>query len=1220
MSTTTMHRQLGITPRVAAETVATAAAVALLTWGIVRLHVRTEPAAVLYLCLVVLVSLRGNLVPALLAAVGGTVVWDHFFTSSSVGLIQRETRDVVALVALCVTAIVITRLMTALRTSEAHWRNAFENNPTMYFMVDPAGTVLSVNPFGAEQLGYAVDELVGQPVLSVVLEEDKAAAQAQVARCLSQIGQSLSWELRKVRRDGTMLWVRETARAVQRGRERPVVLIACEDVTERKLAQELLRDNEARLRRQASLLDLTHDAIFVRDLSSVIVYWNRGAEEMYGWSREEAMGQVTHDLLQTEFLEPLDRIVATVLRTGRWDGELSHTKRDGTRVVVASRWSVQRDEAGDPTGFLEINNDVSVRKRAEEELRRSEAFLTEAQRLSRTGSFGWNVSTGALYWSAETYRIFGVEPGTPPSIDLVLRRVHPEDRTDVQRTIEQAQREGRDFEHRYRLLMPDDSVRHLHVVARGVRDDTDRLEFVGAVMDITERERAAEALRRSESYLAEAQRLTHTGTFAIDPDTLQHTFTSEEMLRICGLDPAAGIPSQAVLMDLVHPDDRDRLFPSMRQAFRAGERFETEYRLQLHDGTLKHLNLIAHPVFAAAGALVEHVGTVVDVTERKRAEEERQANLWFLESLERVNRAIQGANDVEHLMRDALDVTRSIFDCDRLALLHPCDPDAPSYRISMAGTRPEWPIEHADDLADIPLGDEYRHVFKAARASASPIHLDAHTDPPLPERASESGTRSALVIALQPKVDAPYLLELSQCSRARVWSEREERLLQEVGRRIADALATQLVLRGIRESARRYRNIFQMADVSIWEQDFSQVKAAIDELKAQGIRDFRRYFGEHPEFVARAVQLVQVIDVNDATLRLYGAQSKEELLVSLDKVFTPETLDVFVGELIAVAEGRTSFAAETVERTLGGERLDIAFTIAFPPEPTHLESVLVSIMDITARKRAEEALQRAQSELARASTLTTMGQLAGSIAHELRQPLAAIAMNGSAVLRWLGRESPNLAEAQEAAARVVQDAARGDDVIRGLRALLSKSDPQRQSLDVNDIIYQVLELARGELKRNNVTVQADLAPKLPLVLCDRVQLQQVLLNLIVNAIEAMGSVPERTKVLTIRSARADSGEVAVAVEDTGPGIDPATADRVFHPFFTTKANGLGLGLSICRSIVDAHGGELSAIPRSPHGTTFRFTIQATAASQVSAAETPYPPASIATTAVSPPPA
>ena len=1014
---TTLHPRRDSAVRVAAEMLAVAATLALLVWGAFRLSHRTEPVAVF-----------------------------------------------VTLVASTATALLITRLVRALRASDTQWKNVFDNNPTMYFMVGESGTIQSVNPAGAEQLGYTVDELSGQPVLNVFLEEDRAAARAHVARCLAHVGESMSWELRKVRKDGTMLWVRETARAVQRGTASPIVLIACEDITERRADQDRLRDSEAQLRWQANLLDLTHDTVFVRDRNDVIVYWNRGAEQLYGWSKDEAVGRVTHELLRTSFTEPLTDIMATLQRTDRWEGELGHTKRDGTRLVVASRWSVQRDVHGQPIGVLETNNDVSEQKRAEEELRRSEAVLAQAQLLSHTGSFDWDTTTGAIYWSEESYRIFGVNRGTTLSIDVILDRVHPDDRTAFLHAIASAQHESGEFEQQYRLLMPDGSRKHLHVVARGVTEESGAHVFVGAVMDITH---------------------------------------------------------------------------------------------------------------------------------QKVAEEERRAHLWFLESMDRVNRAIQGSNDIDRVMSDVIGATLSIFECDQVTLSYPCDPDAALVRTVVARTRPEFPRIYGPGPEGTPVTEASARILRAVRDAAGPIRFNAGTEPPLTNEGMRlTGAQSALVLAVHPKVDAPYFLALIQCSHVRVWTPSEERLCQEIGRRLGDALTTLLVLRDLRESARRYRNIFQTAGVSIWEQDFSRVETAIETLRADGVSDLRRYLATHPEFVAQTVQLVRIIDVNDATLHLFGAETKHELLDSLDKVFTPETLDVFVGELLAVDERRTSFASEAVVQTLSGERLDVVVTITFPPRPGSLESVLVSIMDVTARKRAEDALRTAQAELGRASTLMTMGQLAGSLAHELRQPLAAIAMNGSAALRWLNRESPDLGEVQEAAERIVGDAHRADEVIQGLRALVGESTPLREALDMNDAVHQVLELARGELRRNAVSVHADLEPVLPSALGDRVQLQQVLLNLILNAMEAMAPITGQPRELVIRTARGEGNGVVVTVEDTGPGLDPLAMPRIFDAFYSTKPHGLGMGLSICRSIVEAHGGTLSAVPRSPRGTAFRFTVPA----------------------------
>jgi predicted ATPase/signal transduction histidine kinase len=251
-----------------------------------------------------------------------------------------------------------------------------------------------------------------------------------------------------------------------------------------------------------------------------------------------------------------------------------------------------------------------------------------------------------------------------------------------------------------------------------------------------------------------------------------------------------------------------------------------------------------------------------------------------------------------------------------------------------------------------------------------------------------------------------------------------------------------------------------------------------------------------------------------------------------------------------------------------------------------------TVMDITERRYAEEALRNLQMELTRVARLTTMGELVASIAHEINQPLAAVVTNGSACLRWLNRDKPDLDEARQAASRIVRDACHAGDVIRGLRALATKSGPQMAKLDINDAIQEVLTLTRSELQRYGIVLYTDLAANVQPVFGDRVQLQQVLRNLIINGVEAMSAVMDRPKVLAIKSQSIEADGVRVAVEDTGTGLDPATADRVFDPFFTTKPDGMGMGLSICRTIIEAHGGRLWAAPNTPHGIILQFKLPA----------------------------
>jgi len=394
----------------------------------------------------------------------------------------------------------------------------------------------------------------------------------------------------------------------------------------------------------------------------------------------------------------------------------------------------------------------------------------------------------------------------------------------------------------------------------------------------------------------------------------------------------------------------------------------------------------------------------------------------------------------------------------------------------------------------------------------------------------------------------------------------------------------------LQRSERRFRNIFETTGVSIWEEDFSRVKAAIDALKAEGVSDFRQYVTEHPDFVQQAIAMVKVVDVNDATVRLFAADSKAELLGSLDRIFLPETREVFAGELVAIASGQRSFGSETVLQTLKGDRLDVLFTMTFPLETEKFESVLVSITDITAHKRTQEALQQSQVELAHVSRVTTLGELAASIAHEVNQPLAAIGANADAAVRWLAAQPPDLEEVRQALTEIAKDDRRAGEIIKRVRALVKRAPPQKERLNINEVVLEVMGLTRSEVQKHGVLLQTQLAHPLPLVSGDRIQLQQVMLNLIVNAVEAMSGDGGGRQELLIATEREPAGGVLVAVRDSGPGLEEESLSRLFDAFYTTKANGIGMGLSISRSIVASHGGRLWATRNVPRGAMFQFTL------------------------------
>ena len=491
----------------------------------------------------------------------------------------------------------------------------------------------------------------------------------------------------------------------------------------------------------------------------------------------------------------------------------------------------------------------------ETKLQRSEAYLAEAQRISHTGTFGWRVSTGEIIWSEETFRIFQYDRTTTPTVELVLQRVHPEDAALVKQTIERASQDGRDFDLEYRLGMPDSSVKYVHVVAHAVSDEWGSIEFVGAVTDTTESRRAEEMLRRSESYLAEAQRLTHTGSWAWRVAGGDALHISEEWYRIFGFDPDEGMPAGDERLQRLHPEDRAKWQTAVDRAIGEKSDYEVEVRVLLPCGMVKYVHTIGHPVLNASGDLVQFVGSSTDITERKRA---------------------------------------------------------------------------------------------------------------------------------------------------------------------------------------------------------------------------------------------------------------------------------------------------------------------------------------------AQALRQAQADLARISRITTMGELTASLAHEVNQPIAAAVTDANTCLRWLTRDQPDLEEAREAASRMAKDATRAADIIRRIRLLFKKGSPQRELVDINEVVREMVVLLRSEATPYSVSIQTELA-ELPQVMADRVQLQQVLMNLMINAIDAMKDV-DGPRELIIRSQQAEDGQVMVSTSDTGVGLPPQQADQIFDAFFTTKRHGTGMGLRISRSIVESHGGRLWAGENPPRGASFHLTL------------------------------
>jgi PAS domain S-box-containing protein len=373
--------------------------------------------------------------------------------------------------------------------------------------------------------------------------------------------------------------------------------------------------------------------------------------------------------------------------------------------------------------------------------------------------------------------------------------------------------------------------------------------------------------------------------------------------------------------------------------------------------------------------------------------------------------------------------------------------------------------------------------------------------------------------------------------------------------------------------------------------DITQRKHAEEALRASEVR-WRTMFEKSPVGIVLRDAEQRYMAANPAFQQIVG-YSEQELIHLSPLDITHEDDRPASARMLAEFQAGVRQSAEKEKRFRHKDGTIIwtmVSTFRIPevgPIPAFYPAIVV---DITKRKQAEEALRESQLELAHASRVTTMGELTASIAHELRQPLSAAVTNGTTCQHWLSEDTLDLARARKAAQRMIAAARRASEVMDRIRGLLNKTPPEKNSVVVNDLLRETLAVMENELRARQIVVATELAEPSPRIMGDRVQLQQVVLNLFMNGAEAMSRVDDRTRLLRIRSQREAPDSVLVAVEDSGTGLDPAIAERIFDPFFTTKAGGMGMGLSVCRSIIDGHGGRLWASPVRSGGAVVQFTL------------------------------
>jgi PAS domain S-box-containing protein len=877
-----------------------------------------------------------------------------------------------------------------------------------------------------------------------------------------------------------------------------------------------LQEREAKIRR---LVDSDIIGVIMWDLEGPILDANEAFLHMVGYSRDDLVSSGLHrrTLTPAEWDYAHERAVAELRATGSHKPfEKEYFRKDGSRVPVLIGGATFEERRDQGVSFV---LDLTERKRAESALQQSEAYLAQAQELSRTGSFGWSVATGEMIWSEETFRIFQCDRQTKPTLEVIFQRTHPEDRTAVQKTFGQASSDEKDFDHEYRLLMPDDSVKHVHAVARAVRAASGSIEFVGAVTDVTAAKEAERKLRRSEAYLAEAQHLSHTSSWAWDVRRREFVYRSAEVYNLFGFDPEKGaVPLQA-FRDRILPEDRPRNIEAASRAIREKADFEVDFRVALPDGSIKRIHSVGHPVLSSDGDVIELIGTHVDVTEQYAAKE----------MLQKAFDEIKKSEDRLRLVTDTIPtlVWRAGPEGNPDFLNQPAlDYTGLSLDQAAAG----WPRAfHPDDMASM------LEKWSAIR---------------------KSGVRGELEARLR-RFDGEYRWFLFQA----------EPLRDELGNIVkwygssTDIEDRKRTEEALRESEQRFRDYAETASDWLWETGPDhRVTRVSEHLNAVGIVPSRL------TGVARW-DVATDVESEPEKWRLHRAMHDEHRPF---RDFVYRTVSGNGSPVYVRTSGKPFFDAKGNFLGYRGTGTDITATIR--------------------ANHAEEALRKAQAELAHVTRVTTLGEMTASIAHEVNQPLAAVVNAAAACRRWLDGGTPNLEEARSAVDWIIKEGNRASEVIRRVRALANKSDIEKVPLDVNDVVRETIALVQRELISHQVSLRMELAPALPMILGERVPLQQVIINLVMNGIEAMQSVMDRPRELAIGSHQDEAHRVLVTVTDSGVGISAENADRLFNAFFTTKSSGMGMGLSICRSIIEAHGGRMSAVNNVGPGATFQFVL------------------------------
>ena len=760
--------------------------------------------------------------------------------------------------------------------------------------------------------------------------------------------------------------------------------------------------------------------------------------------------------------------------------------------------------------WLGSSIDVDERKRAEEELltnarllQRNEFYLNEAQRLGHIGSWVFDPAAGFEHWSRELFQIHGLDPAKgPPNSDQYLALVHPEDREFMASLMKRMLLDDSGFDVTKRIVRAGGEVRYVRCVGTAVSDNV-ASRGIGVGIDVTDHEVLTQELRRREAYLAEAQRLSHTGSFGWKPGSGDIVW-SDETYRIFEYDPAEKMTFDRITKR-VHPEDRALVLETAERASTTGVAFDSTYRLLFADGRIKHLHVLAKPLQSACDGL-EFAGAVIDITEAKRAEETLRKSERELRTLIEIMPAYVGTSlpdgTVDFLSQSWLDYSgqtkEEVMGWGWAGTIHPDDVDRvlANWQAGLASGEPveqELRCRRADGLyhwflnRSLPLCDDEGKIVKWYG-----ILFDINA---LKETESALQTREH------------QLLGIIETIPSMLWSTSPTGETTHLSQRVLEYCG-----------------------------------APLEELVNRGWENFI-----HP-------------DDREETVK---AQAR------------------------ALSSGESYSAIHRLRRADGEYRWH--HSMAEPLRDPHGKIIqwYGLAIDIDERKRAEDHLRDTRIKLSKASRIATVAELSASIAHELNQPLMSVLANAQAGKRWLARNPPNLQETNASIDRILKDARGADETMQQIRALFKRESFSKKEGSIPEMMGEAVRLVQEDPNKLKVPIDWCVDGGLPDVHVDPILIQEVFINLISNAIEAMegNRIPP---LLKVRAAVTDQNEMLVQVIDNGPGVD--NTEKIFDTFVTTKEKGMGIGLAVSRSIVEAHDGRLWAENNPGGGATFSVAI------------------------------